>query len=41
MYVYVYVVMLFREDVIALKMMGTVKGGILITPLFAWLIWNN
>jgi len=41
MYVYVYVSMLFGKDVVALKMMGKWKVGILIRSLFTGLICNN
>jgi hypothetical protein len=39
--VYVYISMLFRKDVVALKIMGKEGGGILIRSLFSWLICNN
>jgi len=33
--------MLFGKAVVALKMMGKVKGGIVIRSLFSWLICKN
>jgi len=39
--VYVYISMLFRKDVVALKILGKEGGGILIRSLFSWFICNN
>jgi len=37
----IFISMLFRKDVVALKIMGKERGGILIRSLFSWFICNN
>jgi len=37
----IFISMLFRKDVVALKIMGMERGGILICYLFSWFICNN
>jgi hypothetical protein len=40
-YIYIYMCMSFRKDVVTFKIAGKEKGGILIRSLFSWLICNN